>query len=282
MHVLDANEIFWMTFYTTDRILEEWGKNWPDALALYVKLIKQTRIQQTNQTYSLNSFLKDGMWWWTDRLRNAKNILKKLWLVEDVNLQDEKWRIIGHYVRVNYLIDEEKVRTAGMTYNLSTCWLWPQMDESHQWTPATCGWTATNALSTQYINAWSTQKEKERKNKKKEDIPTPSELVEAYNDTPALVQKINNEEVVREFAVYKQSTKRTAYKTVWGFIQKLIAYVNLVSYWEIRYDVWERLRYAVNEARDNWWIQLVRDDKTERGYQTVKKFISMTKKQDEH
>lgn len=125
-------------------------------------------------------------------------------------------------------------------------------------------------------------KEKERKNKKKEDIPTPSELVEAYNNTPALVQKINNEEVVREFAVYKQSTKRTAYKTVWGFIQKLIAYVNLVSYWEIRYDVWERLRYAVNEARDNWWIQLVRDDKTEKGYQTVKKFISMTKKQDGH
>ena len=125
------------------------------------------------------------------------------------------------------------------------------------------------------------QQNKEKEFKESSKIPTPSDLVEAYNNTPALVQKINNEEVVRELAVYKQSTKRTAYKTVWGFIQKLIAYVNLVSYWEIRYDVWERLRYAVNEARDNWWIQLVRDDKTERGYQTVKKFNSMTKKQDE-
>lgn len=121
---------------------------------------------------------------------------------------------------------------------------------------------------------------KEKKeSKKKENIPTPSDLVEAYRNTPALAQKINNEDVVREFAVYKQSTKRTAYKTVDWFIQKLIAYVNLVSYWEIRYDVWERLRYAVNEARDNWWIQLVRDEKTEQGYQTVKKFNSMTQKQ---
>ena len=44
MHVLDANEIFWMTFYTYDRILQEWWTNWPDALALYVKLIKQIMI----------------------------------------------------------------------------------------------------------------------------------------------------------------------------------------------------------------------------------------------
>jgi hypothetical protein len=157
MHVLDANELFWITSYTYDRIMEVWWKQWPDAFALYFKLMKQARIQQTNQTYSLNSFLKDGMWWWTDRLRNAKNILKNLWLVDDVNLQDEKWKIIAHYVRVNYLIDEEKVRTSGMTYNLSTCWLWPQMDENHQWVPTTCGWTATNALSTKYINALSTQ-----------------------------------------------------------------------------------------------------------------------------
>lgn len=157
MHVLDANELFWITSYTYDRIMEVWWKQWPDAFALYFKLMKQARIQQTNQTYSSNSFLKDGMWWWTDRLRKAKNILKNLWLVDDVNIQDKKWKIIGHYVRVNYLIDEEKVRTAGMTYNLSTCWLWPQMDENHLWTPSTCGWTATNALSTKYINAWSTK-----------------------------------------------------------------------------------------------------------------------------
>ena len=151
MHVLDANEIFWMTFYTADRIIEEGWRNGPDAIALYIKLLKQSRIQQTNQTYTLNSFLREWLWRWDDRLRNAKNVLKKLWLVDDVNLQDDKWKITGHYLRVNYLIDEQRIRNAGITYNLSTTGF-------HQETVASSsGWTDTNALSTQYINALSTQ-----------------------------------------------------------------------------------------------------------------------------
>ena len=151
MHVLDANEIFWMTFYTYDRIMEEWWRIWPDAVALYIKLLKQTRIQETTQTYSLNSFLKEGLWRWDDRLRNSKNVLKKLWLIDDINLQDEKWKIVGHYVRVNYLIDEQKTRTSGITYNLSTSGF-------HQETVSPIGgWTDTNALCTKYINALSTK-----------------------------------------------------------------------------------------------------------------------------
>ena len=151
MHVLDANEIFWMTFYTYDRIMEEWWRIWPDAVALYIKLLKQTRIQETTQTYSLNSFLKEWLWRWDDRLRNSKNVLKRLWLIDDINLQDEKWKIVGHYVRVNYLIDEQKTRTSGITYNLSTSGF------RRETVPPTDGWTDTNALSTKYINALSTK-----------------------------------------------------------------------------------------------------------------------------
>ena len=106
MHVLDANELFGITSYTYDKIMEKWWRIWPDAFALYFKLMKQARIQQTNQTYTLNEFLKNWMGRWTDRLRNAKNILKSLGLVDDVNIQDEKGKITWHYVRVNYLIDE--------------------------------------------------------------------------------------------------------------------------------------------------------------------------------
>ena len=284
MHVLDANELFWITSYTYDRIMEVWWKQWPDAFALYFKLMKQARIQQTNQTYTLNSFLKDGMWWWTDRLRNAKNILKNLWLVDDVNVQDKKWKIIGHYVRVNYLIDEEKIRTAGITYNVSTCWLWPQMDENHQWTPATCGWTATNALSTKYINAWSTKIEKnclsENKTTTSNTIPTVADLVTAYKNAPHLVSKVKDEEVIRMWATYKQKKKSKAYKTIRWFLQQLVEDITTVSYWEIRYDVWERLQYAYNKAInwDNMWIR--RDDKMENWFNNLKKINSLTKKQD--
>lgn len=153
MHVLDANELFGITSYTYDRIMEIWGKYWPDAFALYFKLMKQARIQQTNQTYTLNKFLENYFWWGHERLTKAKKILKWLWLVDDVILRDEKGIITGHYVRVNYLIDENKIRNQGITYNLSTSLETQDMD-----TP-TSGWMATNALSTKNINALNTKKE---------------------------------------------------------------------------------------------------------------------------
>lgn len=270
MHVLDVNEIFWMPFYTYERIMEEGWKNWADAFALYVKLIEQSRIQQTNQTYTMNKFLENYFWRWHEKVAKVKNILKKLWLIDDVVIRWDGWKLQWHFVRVNYLLDEQKIRNTGITYNLTTSL------ENRQSVSTTCGETATNALSNKHINAWS--------NKKKiseSKIPSVMELVEAYRNTPALVAKIKDEDVVREFAEYKQSTKKTAYKTISWFIQKLIAYVDLVSYWEIRYDVWDRFRYALNESRDNGWIKLVWNDEMERWFQTVKKFNSMTKKQDE-
>lgn len=153
MHVLDVNEIFGMPFYTYDRIIEEGWTNWPDAFALYVRLIKQSRMQETNQTKSLNIFLKNWFKRWDERLKKAKNVLKRLWLVDDVIIRDELGKIAGHYVRVNYLINEDKVRTLGITYNLSTKALNPDVATSSS------GEMDTNALSTQYINAWSNKKE---------------------------------------------------------------------------------------------------------------------------
>ena len=155
MHVLDVNEIFWMTFYTYDRILEEWWKSWPDAFTLYVKLIKQSRIQQTDQTKSLNVFLKNGLKRTDERLKKARAVLKSLWLIDDITVRDELGRIVWHYVRVNYLINENKIRTLGIDYNLSTTPEIQDMDNT------TYGKSDTNALSNITINAWSNKKEKE-------------------------------------------------------------------------------------------------------------------------
>ena len=149
MHVLDVNDIFSTTFYTFDRIIEVWGKNWPDAYALYTKLVKQCRIQQTNQPLSLNIFLREWFGWWDERLKKARKVLKTLWLIDDVVTRDESGKINWHFVRVNYLINEDKVRNACMTCNLSTEALNQGLDYS------TSGKTDTNALSTKYINAWS-------------------------------------------------------------------------------------------------------------------------------
>lgn len=151
MHVLDVNDIFSTTFYTFDRIIEIWGKNWPDAYALYTKLVKQCRIQQTNQPLSLNIFLREWFGWWDERLKKARKVLKTLWLIDDIVTRDESGKINWHFVRVNYLINEDKVRNACMTCDLSTEALNQGLDYS------TSGETDTNALSTKYINAWSTK-----------------------------------------------------------------------------------------------------------------------------
>ena len=151
MHVIDANEIFWTTFYTYDRIMEVWGKNWPDAFALYIKYLKQSRIQETNQTRTLNAFLREWLWRWDKRIKNARDILKKLWLIDDIVIRDQLGKVKWHYVRVNYLINEDKVRTSGITCSLSTTYSEPCVDESTPW------WMNTNALSNININALSTQ-----------------------------------------------------------------------------------------------------------------------------
>lgn len=166
MHVLDINEIFWMTFYTYDRIIEEWWKNWPDAFALYVKLIKQSRIQQTDQTKSLNIFLKNWLKRTDERLKKARAVLKNLWLINDITVRDELGRIVWHYVRVNYLINENKVRTLGMDYNLSTTPEIKDMDNT------TCGKSDTNALSNININALSNIKENNIENSQEQSQDT--------------------------------------------------------------------------------------------------------------
>lgn len=125
------------------------------------------------------------------------------------------------------------------------------------------------------------KKEEKDKSFSKKKIPTPSELVEAYRNTPQLVEKIKDEWVVKQRAEYKQKKKSKAYKTISWFIQQLVENVTTVSNWEIRYDVWERLRYAQNKAIDwdNLWIR--RDERMERWFATWKKFNSLTQKQNE-
>lgn len=115
MHWLDANEIFWMTFYTVDRIMESGNS---DALALYIKYLKQSRMQDTSKTFSLDKFMYDGLWWWNNRFYKAKKVLKDLWLIDVIKTMWPDGKFIDNFVRVNYLIDENKVRNAGSTYEI--------------------------------------------------------------------------------------------------------------------------------------------------------------------
>jgi hypothetical protein len=268
MHVLDANELFWITSYTYDRIMEEWWKNWPDAFALYFKLMKQARIQQTNQTYTLNEFLRNWMGRWADRLRNAKNILKRLGLVDDINIQDEKGKITWHYVRVNYLIDEDKVRTSSLTYNLSTSCLRRETASS------TCGWTDANALNTKIVNAWNTKPKK-----KNAEIPSIDELVEAYRGDERINEAFLEEDII-EWLKFKRWRKEY-YATTKSFLQQMIVIKRMITNGKPQLDIPKRFNFAVNNAIGYGWKWIHRDDNTERQYLASKKDLFKTPNQDE-
>lgn len=168
MHVLDANDIFGITAYTFQRIQEMWWKARPDAFALYFRYLMQSRMQQTNQTLSLNKFMQEWMWWWWDtRIKNARDTLKSLWLIDDITIRDEKWKIKWHYVRVNYLINEEKVRSSSINYELSI------HGQNQDVVETRCGHLETNALSNKDINALNNKdkifpEEEDDKNDKKD------------------------------------------------------------------------------------------------------------------
>ena len=119
MSHLPANEIVWTTFYTIDKILWS-GKNWPDALALYFKYIEQSRIQSNNITYSLDFFMAKKMSWNIKTFYKVKKILQSLWLIDTISKTSEDWKKESWYVRVNFVIDENKVRNSIIDYDITT------------------------------------------------------------------------------------------------------------------------------------------------------------------
>ena len=196
MHILDANEIFWTTFYTYDRIMDLWWKNWPDAFALYVKYIKQSRIQETNQTRTLNSFLRDWLKRTDERLKKARDVLKDLWLIDDIVIRDELWKIKWHYVRVNFLINEDKIRNSSSTYNLSTTPEIQGLDNPD------CGKSETNALSNININALSTQDKNILSKDNISKAETTDETQTFLNSLPVAVEKKEKSSAKKERKEY--------------------------------------------------------------------------------
>ncbi len=87
---------------------EEFGA---DAIALYMFYYYTAKWQKTNQPKALSSYCKKGLEWGRDRFRRAKAILKKYNLIEDVRRKDKEGKIIGWYIRINYIWREKTIQT---------------------------------------------------------------------------------------------------------------------------------------------------------------------------
>ena len=138
-------------------------------------------------------------------------------------------------------------------------------------------------------NLSESEQEQEHEHKEKEidksiskkERPSVSELVWAYEENEILVSQIWDSQAIRERAEYKQSRKDRAYKTVWWFIQQLSVIVNTIRWWQPRWDVATRFRFAINQAKERERKWIFRTEQTENEYQWWKKTLAFNQNKNE-
>lgn len=238
---MDANEIIWTTFYTINTILAKWY-NWPDALALYFKYIEQTRIQQTNITWSLDVFMKKKMWRWDSRFKKAKKILRDLWSIDLIQKRDSLWRVKTVYVKVNFLINENKIRKNSMTYEIE-----PSSTETHSVDIPPNGEWERNALSIKHKclnNITNSSKEEEQSsNFWKTYINDFIASVEAVYEANGIICDLSNRKYAKHRVGDKgyAKTKLKVIKKLWftdplEFIDHVLKSAKSIKFWN---HVWK-------------------------------------------
>lgn len=86
---------------TFDRFLK--SETPADSIALYTFYYYTAKWQGTNQPKCTTAYVANGLKWSESRVRKAKKELLDIGLVEDITSKDESGKIIGHFVKVNYL-----------------------------------------------------------------------------------------------------------------------------------------------------------------------------------
>lgn len=76
------------------------GATGRDAQSLYLHLMFTAKLQKTNQIKATDTYLKKGLSMGADKLRKAKNLLKKMGLIKTVVRRDNG-KITGHYIKVH-------------------------------------------------------------------------------------------------------------------------------------------------------------------------------------
>ena len=94
-----ANELIILNQITIERLFEQKNLN---ALILYLFYYKTAKWQGVNQIKANDSYCKQCLHWGSDKLKEAKNILKQMGLIKILNKKNEKNQIDGWYIKIEY------------------------------------------------------------------------------------------------------------------------------------------------------------------------------------
>ena len=126
------NLLITLTVPTIEKMLKH--ENGADLIALYVFYNRQAKIQETNQTWSNDIFVRKGLHWGVDRLSNAKKLLIELGLIEIIRKTNAQGKVVKWYLKLNYIIKQETLNKNQNSQNQNV-----DLPE--------CGFQETNALS---------------------------------------------------------------------------------------------------------------------------------------
>jgi len=102
--IIEYQDDVTITFITYHKIMEKWwSKDWPLALALYMRYIEQVKRQGKWKTRSLDRFMMKAMWWSKPVFYRVKKILVDMELIEQI-----LWQSWQAEVRVNFVIYSER------------------------------------------------------------------------------------------------------------------------------------------------------------------------------
>jgi hypothetical protein len=164
----------------TIKKLLSFGKEGADALTLYNFYYYTAKWQGTNQPKATPSYCMNGLGWGEKRFKSADKILRDLNLVEKIAKRDKNNKIIGWYVRLNYIWTSNKEKELiSETSEAET--KSPEGSFSTRVENPPGGRQGTNALSVSNINALSDN------NKNNIAVASATAVVENKNPKETLV-----------------------------------------------------------------------------------------------
>jgi hypothetical protein len=102
-----ANEPIVLSKGLLDLLLKQ--EHSTDLIGLYCFYYYTAKWQKTNQVRATTNYTAKGLGWSAQKVRNNKNTLLALELIENIRMQDEQGRVSGYYIKVKFLWGKEAV-----------------------------------------------------------------------------------------------------------------------------------------------------------------------------
>jgi len=162
------NELIILTKQTYDAFLK--SDNPAELIALYSFYYYTAKWQKTNQPKCTTGYTANGLKWSESKLRKFKKELIDLGLIEDVAIRDERNKIAGHYIKLNYILKQSTL-TNSHTIENPQCGNGDSVEDLR-----------TNALSDNNLNALNTGNKNDDTGKQKKVSLSKQidDVIEAY------------------------------------------------------------------------------------------------------